>query len=141
MLPETGEDGKEKPVQKPVDADGEFTTKMLDSYRLTNSTGIFDNHKQRFFDTGSVKVTHLDENWVCGEINLSHAKEQHALTGTFAAQLPPETGVRDNAGQWRKKKAKKVTMVKSQEESEKLYSVLPTETRLTSFRLLTTRQT
>lgn len=85
---ELNEEGKERPVQKPVDTDAEFTTKMLDSYRLTNSAGIFDNHKQRFFDTGSVKVTHLDDSWVCGEINLSHAEHGHALTGTFAAQLP-----------------------------------------------------
>ena len=85
---EANEDGKEVPVQKPVDADGEFTTKMFESYRLTNSAGIFDNHKQRFFDTGSVKLTHLDDSWVCGEINLSHAEEKHALTGTFVVQLP-----------------------------------------------------
>lgn len=85
---EKNDKGDEVPVQKPVDAEGEFTTKMLDNYRLTGNTGIYDNHKQRFMDTGSVKVTHLDDSWVCGEINLSHADEKHALTGTFAAPLP-----------------------------------------------------
>jgi alpha-tubulin suppressor-like RCC1 family protein len=85
---EKNAEGKELPVQKPADAEGAYTTSFTGSYRVTNSAGIFDNHKQRFFNAGDIKITHLDDKWVCGEINLSHDKDNHSLTGKFAAAIP-----------------------------------------------------
>jgi hypothetical protein len=89
---ENNDEGNERPVQKAADMAEPYTTDFTGSYRLTNSAGIFDNHKQRFFNKGQVTVTHLDDNWVCGEIDLSHDKENHSLKGKFAAQIPPKKG-------------------------------------------------
>ncbi|MFO7564240.1 MAG: hypothetical protein R6X02_16455 [Enhygromyxa sp.] len=85
---ETGADGKEKIVQKPADMEQPFTTELLGNYRVTNAAGIYDNHKQRFFNAGQIKLTHFDDSWVCGEIDLRHDKEGHALTGKFVAPVP-----------------------------------------------------
>lgn len=85
---EKGDDGKDKLVQKPADMAQPYTTDMLGSYRATNSAGIYDNHKQRFFNAGQIKLTHLDDSWVCGEIDLSHDKDGNVLKGKFAAPVP-----------------------------------------------------
>ncbi len=89
---EKGEDGKDKIVQKPVDMDQPYTTDMLGSYRATTSAGIYDNHKQRFFDAGQITLTHLDDAWVCGEIDLRHDKDGNVVKGKFAAPIPAKKG-------------------------------------------------
>jgi alpha-tubulin suppressor-like RCC1 family protein len=87
---ETGPDGKETIVQKPADKEQPYVTDLTASYRTTNAAGIYDNHKQRFFNQGQITITHLDDKWVCGEIDLSHDKEGHAIKGKFAAAIPPK---------------------------------------------------
>jgi len=81
-------DGHERPVAKPLDAKGEYKPGWKEAYRIGNSAGIYDNHKHHGFDTGSVKLTHLDKNWVCGEVDLSNKKTKTALKGAFAFPVP-----------------------------------------------------
>jgi alpha-tubulin suppressor-like RCC1 family protein len=85
---EKGPDGKDTIVQKPADMAEPYVTDTLATHRATNNAGIYDNHKQRFFNKGQITITHLDEKWVCGEIDLSHDTENHALKGKFAAAIP-----------------------------------------------------
>ena len=86
---EKNDEGKERPVQKPADKSEPYTTGFIKSYRLTNGAGIFDNHRQRFFDDGQVTVTHMDDEWVCGEVDLRHKDKKHALKGKFTAKIAP----------------------------------------------------
>lgn len=85
---EKGEDGEDKIVQKAADMAEAYVTDYTASYRATTNAGIYDNHKQRFFNKGQIKLTHLDDKWVCGEIDLSHDKDGHALKGKFVASIP-----------------------------------------------------
>ncbi|PRQ08219.1 RCC1 domain-containing protein [Enhygromyxa salina] len=85
---ENGDDGKEKVVQKQADMAEPYVTDYTASYRATNAAGIYDNHKQRFFNKGQITLSHLDDSWVCGEIDLSHDKEGNSLKGKFAAAIP-----------------------------------------------------
>lgn len=89
---EKGADGKEKVVQKPADMEQAYAPGLTGTYRTTNKAGIYDNHKQRFFKEGNVKLTHLDDKWICGEIDLRHAKNGHSLKGKFAVPVPPKKG-------------------------------------------------
>jgi alpha-tubulin suppressor-like RCC1 family protein len=85
---EKGPDGKDLLVQKRVDMAEPYVTDMLATHRVSSNAGIFDNHKPRFFNKGQITITHLDDKWVCGEIDLSHDTENTALKGKFAAAVP-----------------------------------------------------
>lgn len=85
---EKGPDGKDTIVQKPADMAEPYVMDMLATHRATGNAGIYDNHKQRFFNKGQITVTHLDDKWVCGEIDLSHDTDGHALKGKFAFAVP-----------------------------------------------------
>lgn len=85
---EKGPDGKDTIVQKPADMAEPYVTDMLATHRATGNAGIYDNHKQRFFNKGQITVTHLDDKWVCGEIDLSHDTDNNALKGKFAFPVP-----------------------------------------------------
>lgn len=85
-------DDKERPVAKPLEKDQPYTTGTLSNFRLTFGAGIYDNQKQHSFDGGQVKLTRLDDKWVCGEIDLMHTKSGAALKGNFAVPRPPDKG-------------------------------------------------
>jgi hypothetical protein len=87
---EKGPDGKDKIVQKPIDKEKPYNSDMLGSYRVTNAAGIYDNQTQRGFNAGQITVTHLDDKFVCGDIDLSHDKLNHSLKGKFVAAVPPK---------------------------------------------------
>jgi len=86
---EKNEEGKERPVQKAADKAEPYTTGLVKSYRLTNAAGIYDNHTSRSFNKGQIAISHMDDAWVCGEIDLSHDKQNHALKGKFTARVAP----------------------------------------------------
>jgi hypothetical protein len=85
---EKGPDGKDTIVQKPADMAEPYVTDMLATHRATGNAGIYDNHKQRFFNKGQITVTHLDDKWVCGDIDLSHDTDGNSLKGKFAFAVP-----------------------------------------------------
>jgi hypothetical protein len=86
---ENGDDGKEKVVQKQADMAQPYITDFTGSYRATNAAGIYDNYKQRGFNKGQITLSHLDDSWVCGEIDLGHDENGNTLKGKFAAPIPP----------------------------------------------------
>jgi len=84
---EKNKEGKERPVAKPLDKKGEYSPNYKAEYR-TSGAGILDRHKKHFFNDGTIKLTHLSDKWVCGDVNLSHKRDKHSLKGTFALQVP-----------------------------------------------------
>ena len=76
---------KKKLVKKPVEVAKEYTTRHLADYRL--SVGLYDRAKQHWVDQGAFKLTHLDDGWLCGTLDLSHKDGKTEIKGNVAVRL------------------------------------------------------